>query len=120
MGIIKTKAAKTADRRQPMSEENTLEPEFGSEILTIMDEEGAEHEFELLDTEEIDGVRYVALAPVFDEAEDLLEDSGELVVLRATTEDGEDYLDAIEDEEEFDRISEFFMERLQDRFEFED
>ena len=103
-----------------MPEDNAMEPEFGSEILTIVDEEGAEHEFELLDTEEIDGVRYVALAPVFEDGDDLLEDSGELVVLRATEENGEEYLDAIEDEEEFDRISEFFMERLQDRFEFEE
>ncbi len=103
-----------------MADDNAYEPEYGSEILTIMDEEGVEHEFELLDTEEIDGVRYVALAPVFEDADELLDDSGELVVLRATTEDDEEYLDAIEDEDEFDRIAEFFMERLQDRFEFED
>jgi uncharacterized protein YrzB (UPF0473 family) len=103
-----------------MAQNGEMEPELGSEILTIVDEAGEEHEFELVDTEEIDGVRYVALVPVFDEAEELLDDSGELVVLKATVEDGEEFLDAIEDEDEFDRISEFFMERLKDVFDFED
>lgn len=103
-----------------MSEDNEMELELGTEILTLVDEEGVEHEFELVDSEEIDGERYVALVPVFNDGEELLEDSGELVVLRVVEEDGEEFLEAIEDEDEFDRIGEFFMERLADTFDFED
>lgn len=104
-----------------MSENNNeQELELGAELLTLVDEEGVEHEFELVDSEEVDGVRYVALVPVFDGGEDVLDDSGELVVLRVVEEDGEEFLEAIEDEEEFDRMGEFFMERLQDVFDFED
>lgn len=103
-----------------MSEDKEMDLDFGAEILTLVDDEGVEHEFELVDSEEIDDVRYVALVPVFDDGADLLDDSGELVVLRVVEEDGEEFLEAIEDEEEFDRIGEFFMERLADTFEFEE
>lgn len=99
---------------------NEMELDLGAEILTLVDEEGAEHEFELVDSEEIDGIRYAALVPVFDDAAEALDDSGELIVLRVVEEDGEEFLEAIEDEDEFDRISEFFMERLADVFDFED
>lgn len=103
-----------------MPEENSMDLEYGAEILTLVDEDGAEHEFELVDSEEIDGTRYVALVPVFGDGQDLVDDSGELVVLRIVEEDDEEFLEAIEDEDEFDRIGEFFMERLADTFDFED
>lgn len=103
-----------------MPENNEQELDLGTEILTLVDDDGVEHEFELVDSEEVDGTRYVALVPVFGDGEDLLEDSGELVVLRVVEEDGEEFLEAIEDEEEFDRMGEFFMERLADVFDFED
>lgn len=104
----------------PENNDNSMELDLGAEILTLVDDEGNEHEFELVDSEEVDGVRYVALVPVFDDAAENLEDSGELVVLKAVEENGEEFLEAIEDEEEFDRMGEFFMERLQDVFDFEE
>lgn len=102
-----------------MPEDNEMELDYGAEILTLVDDDGVEHEFELVDSEEIDGVRYVALVPVFDDSAELLEDSGELVVLRVVEEDDDEFLEAIEDEDEFDRIGNFFMERLADTFDFE-
>ena len=94
--------------------------EFGPDILTLVDEEGNEHEFEVVDSLEEGEQRYLALIPVMTE-EELEEDDGELVVLRATAgEDGEEYLEPIEDEEEFNRISATFVERLEALYEFED
>ncbi|MFQ9871552.1 MAG: DUF1292 domain-containing protein [Oscillospiraceae bacterium] len=58
----------------------------------------------------------MALIPVFDDAEELLEDDGELVILKVVQEDEEEFLEAIEDEEEFNRVSAIFMERLQDDY----
>lgn len=92
----------------------------GADILTLVDEDGVEHQFEVVDSAEVEGQNYMALVPVFDKPEELLEDSGELVILKIVMEDGEELLEAIEDEAEFDRIGEFFMERLADTFEFED
>lgn len=95
------------------------EKEFGEDILTLMDEEGEEHQFEIVDALELGDDRYMALVPVFDDAEELLEDDGELVVLRVVPgEGGEDFLEPIEDEKEFDKVAAMFMERLEDEFEF--
>ena len=93
---------------------------FGPDIMTLLDEDGAEHSFEVLDSAEFEGKSYMALVPVPDQPEDLLEDAGELVILRLGEEDGEEFLEAIEDDAEFDKVGAFFMDRLSDAFEFED
>lgn len=92
------------------------EMEFGPDLMTLLDEEGNEHEFEVADTLEDNDERYMALIPVFDDAEELLEDDGELVILKVVQEDEEEFLEAIEDEEEFNHVSAIFMERLQDDY----
>lgn len=94
--------------------------EFGPDILTLVDEEGNEHEFEVVDSLEEGEQRYLALVPVMTE-EDLEQDDGELVILRATAgEEDDEYLEPIDDEEEFNRISAIFVERLEEFYEFED
>jgi len=103
-----------------MLDDNSMDLEYGAEIITMVDDDGVEHEFELVDSEEIEGTQYVALIPVFDNGQEQLEDSAELIILRMVMEEDEEFLEAIEDEDEFDRISEFFMQRLADDFEFED
>lgn len=90
------------------------------DILTLMDEDGQEREFELLDSAELDGFQYVALTPIYQQPEDLLDDTGEMLVLKAIEEGGEEYLEPIDDEEEFDRVGAFFMNRLADDFDFEE
>lgn len=89
-----------------------------SGIITLVDEEGIEHEFEIADMLEDNGSQYLALIPVLEEAEDILADPGELVVLKVVAEGVEEFLEAIEDEQEFNRISTVFMERLGDDYDF--
>lgn len=93
--------------------------EFGNDILTLVDEDGQEHEFEIVDTLDLDDESYMALVPVV-EGEELLEDSGELVVLKVVTSEGEEFLEPIEDEEEFDKVAAIFMERMGDLYDFEE
>lgn len=102
------------------NEINNEAMEFGPDIMTLLDDEGNEHQFEVIDSLELDDERYMALVPVFDEAEELLEDSGELVILKVVEEDGEEFLEAIETEEEFNKVSAIFMERLEDEFDIID
>lgn len=103
-----------------MSENEEMQMNTGADLLTLVDEDGVEHQFEVVDSAEVGEQSYVALIPVFDKPEELLEDSGELVILKVVEENGEEFLDAIEDEEEFTRIGDFFMERLADTFDFEE
>lgn len=92
------------------------EMEYGPDILTLQDEDGVDHEFEVLDTYEQDDNRYLALVPVEEDA--LEEDDGELVILKVEGENDDEFLVAIEDEAEFDKISAIFMERLEEYYDF--
>ena len=96
------------------------EMEYGPDILTLQDEDGNDHEFEVLDSLEEDTNRYLALLPVLDDPQEAVEDDGELVILKVIGEDDEEYLEAIEDEDEFDRIADIFMKRLEDYYEFKE
>lgn len=87
-------------------------------IITLVDDEGIEHEFEIADMLEDNGSEYLALIPVIEDPDELLADSGELVVLKVVAEGVEEFLEAIEDEDEFNRISSMFMERLGEDYDF--
>ena len=81
--------------------------ELESNIVTLTDEEtGEEKDFELIARATIDEKLYFALIPTDDE------DSEEYVILRATV-DGEDILfETIEDDDEFDKVEDYFNDLL--------
>ena len=96
------------------------EMEFGPGLLTLVDDEGVEHQFEVIDTLEIEDDRYIALIPVYDDAEDAEEDDGELILLKSEMEGEEEFLVAIEDEEEFNKVSEIFLDRLDEYYDIQE
>jgi len=97
-----------------------MQDEYNPDIVSVVDEDGKEHVFEELDRIETDKGKYVALVPLYDEAEQLLEDDGELIILKVQEENGEIYLAQIEDENEFTEIGELFEKRLSELYDFED
>ena len=97
------------------------ENEMAPDLISLVDEEGNEYMFESLDSYDMDDHQYIAVAPYFEDAEEAVEDSGELIVLKTIEEDGEDpYLAPIEDEDEFNRISEIFVKRLEEYYDIID
>ncbi len=90
---------------------------YGNNLVSVLDEEGNEHQFELLDAIETDEGRYVALLPIYTEAEAALEDDGELVILEVVNDNGDDLLVPIEDDEVFESIADAFQERLEEYYE---
>lgn len=99
--------------------------DYSPDLVTVSDDSGKEQTFEILDRiEDDDDKRYVALIPYYDEnnPEGILEGSAELIVLRVEFDenDKESYLCPIEDEQEFDRISKIFEDRLSDYYEIQD
>lgn len=90
---------------------------YGNNLVTVLDDEGNEHQFELLDAIETDEGRYVALLPIYTEAEAALEDDGELVILEVVNDNGDDLLVPIEDDEVFENIADAFQERLEEYYE---
>ena len=95
--------------------------EYGPDIVSVVDEDGVEHTFEELDRIETDEGKFVALLPVYDEAEEIIDSDGELILLCVNEEeDGEIYLEPIEDDELFDKVGKIFEKRLEDYFEFDE
>ncbi|MEG1870265.1 MAG: DUF1292 domain-containing protein [Oscillospiraceae bacterium] len=96
--------------------------DYTPELLSLLDEEGNEHEFEVLDTLELNDNRYLALLPMAEDPDDVLEDDGQLVIFKVMIDEEtkEEYLEAIEDEDEFTTVSSTFMERLEEDFDFID
>ena len=91
-----------------MSEQNKTPMEEEVEKFTLTDEDGNELEFELIGSGEVDGVMYYAMIPA-EEAEDENRDTFEYVILKSEVdEDGDESLATIDDDEEFDRIADFF------------
>ena len=97
-----------------------MSKEYDPDIVSVIDEDGKEHVFEELDRIETENGRYVALLPTYDDPAEMLEDSGEIIILKVSEENGETYLSSIENESEFNEIGNLFEERLVDLFEFEE
>lgn len=102
-----------------MSEENKNE-EYNPDLITLSDDDGKEYEFEVLDAIETDEARYLALLPVYSDPKKMLDDSGELVIVKAVEEDGEEYFCEIEDDDEYETIADAFVDRLEDFFEIDE
>ena len=95
--------------------------EYNPDLISVVDEDGVEHIFEELDRIETDDGRYVALLPVYDDAEDILDDDGELIILKVEEDkNGETFLCPIENEKEFNEIGQIFEERLNEMYDFDD
>lgn len=90
----------------------------GGDIVTVTDDDGNEHVFEELDRIETDdGNKYVALLPVYDDDISILDDDGNVLILKVIEENGENYLVQIEDEDEFNEIGNIIEDRLIEKYE---
>ncbi len=94
--------------------------EYNPDIITLEDDDGKEYTFEVLDRIETDEAKYIALLPVYENPQKLLEDSGELVILKVVEENGEEFFEDIDDDDEYDMVADAFTDRLQDIFEIDE
>ena len=85
-----------------------MENEYGSDFMTIVDEDGTEFELEILSTLEYNGQTYLAVVPANGEENEELEVS----ILKSVEEDGEPILCAIEDEQELESVYSLIMDQL--------
>lgn len=83
--------------------------QYGSDFITIVDEDGTEYELEVLSTLEYNGNTYMAVVPAAESMEQL---ELEVSILKSVEEDGEPILCAIEDEEELEAVYDLIMDSL--------
>ena len=80
--------------------------QYGSDFISIVDDDGTEYELEVLSTIEYNGASYIAAIPASEEL------NPEVILLKSVEEDGETILCVIEDEHELEAVNELVMESL--------
>jgi len=86
-----------------------MDNQFGSDFITITDDDGNEFELEVLSTLEYDGNTYLAVIPAEESLEQL---QLEVSILKSVEEDGESILCVIEDETELQAVYDLIMDSL--------
>ena len=85
-----------------------MEDQYGSDFITITDEDGNDYELEVLSSVEYNGQTYLAVTLAgADDGADL-----EVNILKSIEEDGEPILCVIEDEEELQNVYSLIMDEL--------
>jgi len=86
---------------------------FDEELATyiLTDDDGSEHEFRHVDTIEYNDEFYVAMAPMIIPVDDEFLEIVIMKVVPGKTEDDDDMLIGITDENELDKVFEIFEER---------
>ena len=80
---------------------------YGSDFITIVDEDGTEFELEVLSSVEYNGETYLAVTLAGSEDADL-----EVSILKSVEEDGEPILCAVEDDTELETVYNLIMDQL--------
>ncbi len=93
-----------------------MDNSFSPDLITLIDENGIEHNFEILDRIEENDKQYFALMPVYENNEDMLYSSGEYTILEAIDVNGEEQLAEIENSDLRRELSEIFENRFNEMF----
>ena len=92
-----------------------MENDYGSDFMTIMDEDGTEFELEVLSSIEYNGDTYLAVTLAGAEDADM-----EVSILKSVEEDGEPILCAVEDEIELETVYNLIMDQIYEEEEIEE
>ena len=83
-----------------------------SEVLTLTDEEGNEHEFSVIDLIEMDGSEYAILLPAEEGEDD--DEGGEAIILRIDKdEDDNEILVDIENDDEWEKVADTWASMIE-------
>lgn len=86
-----------------------MDEDLGSSYITIEDEDGNEFELEVLNEFELDGQDYLAALPA-----DMDEDDPDfgIILLKIMEENGEELFGSIDDDDELDKVYNYYMEEI--------
>ena len=90
-----------------------MSEDFEADLIVLLDEDGEEHSFEIIDTLEYEDNTYYALSPLFEDPQDQVEADGEYYIFEVVEEDGEEQLAEVEDDNLLDELDEIFSERFE-------
>ncbi len=100
-----------------MSEE---ELDYTPDLITLEDEDGKEHEFEVIDAVDHNDEHYMALLPYSSDPAKALEENADLLIMRVgVDENNEEFLTIVDEDEELYEVSQVFAKRLEEYFKIE-
>ncbi len=91
--------------------------EWGTDLVTLTDDEGVEATYEMIDALEKDGATYVALLPYTESPEEQLDEDYQVLILKMPAGTDDDTLVSIDNEAEFNEVWALFEDRLSDDYE---
>ena len=84
-----------------------------NENVVLVDEDGEEHTFTMLDVIEVDGNEYAILQPVDEDMDD--DEEPEAVILKIETDEkGEEILTDIENDEEWEKVADAWQDAMEE------
>ena len=95
--------------------------DYSPDLITLTDEDGKEFSFEVIDAADYNDERYLAVVPYAEEflPASSLEEDANLIIMRVGEEDGEEYLDVVDDDEELHEVSDMFARRLEELYDID-
>lgn len=93
-----------------------MEENLSADIVTLIDDEGIEREFEVLDFIENSQGKFYALMPNFDLPDENLNKEETYFIFQVIEENGEEQLIEVYDDELLDELSEEFEKRLESNY----
>lgn len=96
-------------------EEEYYEPD----LISVSDDNGNEIVFELLERYETEEDVYVAITEFHSDVEEIIEADNEVIVLKVIDDGGDEYLAEIEDQLEYEQVSDILMAMIEKKFNVE-
>ena len=89
---------------------------FEADLITLIDDEGQEHEFEIIDELENDDGHFMALVPTQPDPEDASAEAETYYIFEVVDEGGEEQLQEVEDDALLDALANIFETRFNEAF----
>lgn len=93
--------------------------DYSPDLITLTDEDGKEFSFEVIAAADYNDERYLAVVPYAEDSTEQLEEDANLIIMRVGEEDGEEYLDVVDDDEELYEVSDMFARRLEELYDID-
>lgn len=100
--------------------DNDSELDYSPDLITLLDEDDQEHEFEVIDAVDYNDEHYLALVPHSEDPQAAVEEDSDMIIMRVgVDENNEEFLSIVDDDEELYNVGQVFADRLKEYFDIE-
>ena len=93
-----------------------MDNQYEADLITLIDDDGQEHEFEIIDELDTYDGHYMALVPTQQDPEEISSEAQTYYIFEVVEEDGEEQLQEVEDDELLDKLAEIFESRFNEAY----